>query len=157
MVRRDRGGLLMKTLIAVAILFALPLVELGALADEAKPSLRTIDMTVPIFTEQHLPLKEGVATKDDPECEKCMTVTVGTVIARTLEASLPDIDRGVAWDQPWKYAALGEYLRANKEAELTTQQKDVIEQRLGKLGFNGLMVLQVMKVLEPGRAAPEVK
>ena len=54
--------------------------------------------------------------------------------------------------------ALGERLRTNPAATITTQEAATIERRLAKMNMGGLAMAQIMPLLEPaGTDAPKVK
>lgn len=115
-------------------------------AAEALPP-RTIDMTTPITDLHGKPLPDGSqATQDDPKCEKCTALTLGTVVASALLAERKDEPNLSAVDKA-KRGVLAMRIVDDKAAVLTAPQVSEIERLLTV--WSPLVVARALPLIDP--------
>lgn len=129
----------MKRLILAALLLSVP-----AFAAEAP---RTIDMTTVITDLHGKPLPDGSkATADDPKCEKCAPLTLGTVVASALLAERKDEPNLSTVDKA-KRGVLAMRIVDDKAAVLTAPQVSEIERLLN--AWSLLVVARALPLIDP--------
>lgn len=124
-----------------SLLFCAP-----AFATEA-PAARTIDMTTVITDLHGKPVPDGTqVTPDDPKCEKCAPLTLGTVIANALLADRRDEPNLSAIDKA-KRGVLAMRIVDDTAAVLTAPQVSEIERLLNI--WSPLVVARALPLIDP--------
>lgn len=131
----------MKRLVLATLLLSTPV-----MAAEV-PAPRTIDMTTVITDIHGKPIPDGSQiTSDDPRCEKCTPLTLGTVVASSLLADRKDEPNLSTVDKA-KRGTLAMRLIDDKEAVLTPPQITEIE-RLMTI-WTPLVVARALPMIDP--------
>lgn len=115
-----------------------------------------INMNINLKDEKGEILKDPfIVAKEDPTCLKCVDLTIGAAIAHALNASLDD-DRNLSWEQKWAMSVLADRIKKNSAAILVASEIVKIEERIGKM-YSGIIIGQIIPILEPGREPPKVQ
>jgi hypothetical protein len=122
---------MMRLPILAAILLAPFAVAAQPASDPVSPP-RVIDMTVVLMDLHGKPLMEQAATAEDPKCEKCTPLTLGSAVSAALLTPRREDQGGSGFDAG-KRLWLAEHLQNNKAATLTQAQGDMIVSRAGSL------------------------
>jgi hypothetical protein len=128
-----------------AIILAALFAAAPAFADP--PAARTIDMTA-VITDMHgKPIPDASqAAADDPKCDKCGPLTLGTVVASALLAERKDEPNLSTLDKA-KRGALAVRVLDDKAAVLTTTQIAEIVRLLNI--WSGLVIARAIPLLDP--------
>ena len=99
---------------------------------------------------QKIPPKPGQGD-DDPACQRCPRLTLGSAIADALYA-LPREEDG---RKKWADAELAKRIDGNKSVVLTVPEIAEIEKRIERYG--GVILMQIYPAIDPALKPPEIK
>lgn len=121
------------------------------------PEQHAVDMTRPILDQNHKTMPDvTVREPDDKDCKNCPVLTVGRIVAMALNANFDD-EKAVGWQMRFDRSTLAQRIINNNAAVLDSTETAVIQRLLGKLGLNGLVLLQVVTAIDPNVKAGKVQ
>lgn len=127
-------------------------------ADE--PKKVTVDMTARVLDFNSKPIKDvfEINPKEDPTCEKCPELTLGSAIWWAVNRVLQD-DNGVqpATRQAW--VQLAGRIQHDPAAVLTPKERDALIDRVGKVysQLQPVVAVRAPMMIDPNWSVPELK
>ena len=137
---------MLRTVIALSLIPALAFAQ--TIPTKPDPG---INMLAPVLDETGKPYKDiSQATKDDPNCEKCGPISLGTVIARSL-GSRQQGDERLSFDEIVKRGMLAIDVQGNMSMHLNRDQINMIEKAV-VASFGSIVVARVAQTIDPAEA-----
>jgi len=134
------------------VLLALLLLPSIALA-QSHPA----DMTKIITNPQGAVVPDPTAmAADSKDCSKCPPLTVGGAVAIALNGTYED-EKSLGWQQRYDRAVLAKKLRDDPAAVVDGTELGVIERLMGKAGFSGWLLMEVIDDIDPNAKSGKVQ
>jgi len=132
----------------------------------AADELRAIDLTQPLVvdgvtlkdSDTHDPtdwqlIKDGPRAGEridlDPNCDKCKPLTLGAMLARTLNSIRQDENQKISGAVRESWAAWGQQLKNERTVKLTPKQIVLLNERIEAIVPSGTLILALKKAIDP--------
>jgi hypothetical protein len=126
------------------------------------PQPWTVDMTIILKDDDGKPIPDAIACsgKQDSDMISCMSehpLHLGDACSHALNIITQDEQKTVDGETRWSWSRWAHEIRNSKAVQLDSSQQKLLIDRLGKIGYSGMVLNSAFPYIDPNHKPPPIK